>query len=372
MIYLDNSATSKYKPKKTIKALKNTITKLSTNPGRGSHKLSIKASLKILETRESISEFFNLGKPNNVIFTSGCTESLNMAILGTAKSNGHIIVSTFEHNSVLRVLNHLKQTKNITYTIIKPKNEKINISEIQGSIKPNTYLVIINHISNVTGSEQDINKIGAFCKVNKLLFMVDAAQSAGHVKIDMQKNKINLLCAACHKGLLGPQGLGLLLINDCDVRPTKFGGTGINSENLEMPNEYPEKLECGTLPVELILSTFESIKFLNKNFDKVNNKIKKLSLILYNHLKNNNKVILYTTNYKSGVFAFNLKHTPPNILANYLNKHDICIRAGLHCAPYAHKYINTFPDGCIRASIGYNNSKRNIKKFIKVLNSFNE
>ena len=187
MIYLDNSSTTHKKPLRVKIALLKSITKYSINPNRVGYKRAIEVSEQVFKCRELFASTLNT-TPENIIFTSGCTMALNMAIFGTAKKNGHIITTIFEHNSVLRTLEQLKTRENVTYTTLEPnKNGTITISEISKNIKPNTYMVIINHTSNVTGTTQNIESIGKFCKKHNLIFLVDGAQSVGHEHIDMKK-----------------------------------------------------------------------------------------------------------------------------------------------------------------------------------------
>lgn len=372
MVYLDYSSTSNKKPKKVVWAYKNTIKHLSVNSSRGAYPLSIKASIKILEARNSISKFFNLNKPENVIFTSGCTESINLALIGTAKSNGHIISTIFEHNSVLRTLNYLKKAYNISYTLVKPSNKDNRITniDIMKAVKSNTYLVVTNHTSNVTGATSDIKSIGKYCKENNLIYCVDSAQSAGHIKINIQEDNINLLCIAGHKGLYSPQGIGALLINDVNIKPIKFGGTGTESENINQPSTSPEGFEAGTMNLPAIIALNEGVKFVNNNFDRINNKIAFLSKTLLSELEQIKDIEIYCHSPSSGVISIRPKNIPIDDLYDYLNSKNICTRNGLHCAPIIHKNLGTLSTGLIRISIGYYNKKHDIFKITRAIKKY--
>ena len=282
MIYLDNSSTTFKKPLKVKIAFLKAIFKFSVNPSRASYKKALLGANEIFKTREKLSEYFN-AKPENVIFTSGCPEALNLSILGTAQKNGHIITTVYEHNSTLRPLEKIKTTHNISVTYLKPnKDGKISIKEITQNIKENTYMIIINHTSNVTGSTQNIEAIGKIAKKHNLLFLVDAAQSAGHEKIDMEKCNINLLTLAGHKGFYSAEGIGALIINNAKVNPLILGGTGTHSESLKQPQDYPDGLESGTPNLPGILSLSAGLDFINKYQNKINTKIKTLtSYLLY-------------------------------------------------------------------------------------------
>lgn len=371
MIYLDNSSTTRKKPLSVILAVNMGLTKYGANPGRGSHTLSLKANEKIIETRINISKYFNLPNMENVVFTSGCTESINMAMLGTAKKNGHIISTYLEHNSVLRTLTHLTKSHNITYTLIKPDSSgKIDVNDIKKAINDKTYMIITNHTSNVIGSTQDITKIGAIAKENNLIYMVDSAQSGGHEKIDMVADNINLLCGTAHKGFYGPQGVGFLLINNVRVSPTKFGGTGTNSYSIIQPTDYPDGLESGTGANPNILGLNAGIKFVEKHSGRIKNKINTLSQMLLDYLSNQKDIVLYSHNIDSGVIAFNIKNIDSSVIVNTLNdKYKICVRGGLQCAPKVHEYLGTLNMGVIRISLSYFNTKRQINYFIKSINN---
>lgn len=374
MIYLDNSSTTRKKPRSVLRGVKLGLTKYSANPGRGSHDISLLANEKILDTRIKLAEHFNLPNIENVIFTSGCTESLNMAIIGTAKRHGHIISTYLEHNSVLRTLTHLTKSHGITYTLIKPDiYGKINIEDISQAITDKTYMIIINHTSNVIGSTQDINSIGKLAKAHNLLFAVDTAQSGGHEKIDMVADNINLLCGTAHKGFYGPQGVGFLLINNARVSPTKFGGTGTNSYSIIQPTDYPDGLESGTGPNPNILGLYAGVCFVEKHFEKINNKITRLSTMLLDYLSSRDDITLYSSNPHSGVIAFNMNDMDSSDVVNILNdRYHICVRGGLQCAPKVHEYLDTTKPGVVRVSLSYYNTTYDIKRFIKSMNTILE
>jgi cysteine desulfurase family protein len=370
MIYLDNSATTHNKPfmVKFMNLLY--LQRYSANAGRSGHNLSIKCLNKVLECRERLHNFYNNDCLEKVIFTGSCTEALNLAILGTAKKGGHIITTYLEHNSVLRAVTSLNEE----YTLLDfDENGKINLEELEKSIKNNTYIVIINHESNVIGSDQDLENIGKICKKHNLLFLVDSAQSSGHIKIDMQKCNISMLAFAGHKGLLSSQGIGGLIVNgDVPLHPIKFGGTGTDSLNIYEPTSYPEGFEAGTLPTPLIAGLNEGVKYVDKHFDKINNRIKNLSKFLIDKLLEINKIDLLTPkNCYNGVISFNIIGINSSEVSNYLNeKYNIATRSGLQCAPLIHKHFKTEEQGAVRVSIGYKNNKRQIKKLIYAIKKY--
>lgn len=372
MIYFDNSATTNFKPL-SVKycVLENLMKKNIANPGRSGHNLSVKLGNKIYKARENFAKFFNIS-PFDVIFTSGCTEALNLGIFGTVKRNSHIITTINEHNSVLRALKKIEREYNIEITYVKPKDYFVTDSEIEKNIRENTYMVIVNHTSNVTGATCDIESIGKVCKRHNIMFMVDGAQSVGHIKIDMQKCNINMLAIAGHKGLHGITGVGALLINmKKTIYPLRYGGTGTESENLIQPTIRPEGLESGTLNYLNILAFEKGLLYTEKNFEKINNKIGDLTQYLLKKLNEIKNIEVYSCeNNRSGVVSFNIINEPSSKISDYLNSCNIYIRSGLHCAPLVHKSLGTLVNGTCRVSLDFVNTKRQIDKLIVVLKSY--
>ena len=367
MIYLDNAATTRKKPFSTILAILKAILIYNANPSRGSHKASIKAGIKVISCREHLKQFVNAPQSANVVYTYNCTEAINLALLGSLKPNDHVIISTFEHNAVVRTLHHLNQN-GVTYSIVKPDSyNNITIEEIKKHLTKHTKLIVINQTSNVTGTTTNLKPIGDFCKENNILFMVDGAQSAGHEKLDVKTNNINFLCLAGHKGLFGTQGIGALIINNAELTPLKFGGSGTNSQSPEMPDYYPDKLEAGTINLLGIMALDGGISFVEKHQQSINKKTCKLSTKLYSYLNQNPNIIVYTSCIKSGVISFNFKNKTADEVVNYLNEHNICVRGGLHCAPLAHTHLNTLNTGTVRVSISCFNTMHEINKLIKIL-----
>ncbi len=367
MIYLDNASTTHYKPRKVIKAVKKGTTTLSVNSSRGGYPLAIAGGMEVLKTREVVGNFFNCD-PQNVIFTESCTEAINLAIRGTVKPSGHIIATTMEHNSVLRTLEDVKRKYGTNYTLLEPTNGTVDAKDIEKAITDKTYMVITIHTSNVTGATNNIDSIGRICKKHNLLYMVDGAQSSGHIKVDIKKSNINLFTIAGHKGFYAPQGIGVLLINNADVLPLITGGTGTFSESVVQPTDRPEGLESGTRSMPCILGLKAGVEYVNKNFNKINNKITKLTTKLYEYLKNCNNIKLYSSNPSSGVMSFLVAGYSSSEIGDYLSdNYGICVRTGLHCAPLIHKSNGTLSTGMVRVSISSFNKTSDIKKLIKAL-----
>ncbi len=369
MIYLDNAATTHKKPLSVKLAVFKAITFFNANPGRGGHFLSVKAGEEVFKARTQINNFVNGFGEENIIFTYNCTDSLNLAILGGIPKASHVITSVFEHNSMLRPLKNLENNNLISLSIITPENKtNITLKDIIKEIKPTTKAVCLTHVSNLTGAEIDLKEIGTYLKSKKILFIVDAAQSAGHKLIDMKEFNIDALALAGHKGLYGTMGIGVLCFNpnNINIKPIRYGGTGTHSIELTQNFESPEVYESGTVNLSGIMALNAGIKFITKNFNKNINKTYKLSDYVLNNL-NKNSYIIYTKN-NNGVIAFNHKKLSSGEVAAKLNEKKICVRAGLHCAPLMHKYLGTQDSGVVRASIGYYNNLKQIKKFVKTLN----
>ncbi len=366
MIYLDNAATTYKKPLAVKLATLKGIT--SANPGRSGHKLSIKAANEITKTRLKLQALFNVPDTNNIILTHNCTEALNMAILGSAKK-GHVIASTFEHNSVLRPLKKLQDDGIISLTIITPKsNNIITASDIIPALQNDTYLVCVSYVTNTLGNKNDINGIGKLCKEKNLLLLCDCAQAAGHIDIDMQKDNISMLAFAGHKGLFAPQSIGGLCLNNVSLSPLKYGGTGTNSTDLNMPQSYPERLESGTLHTPLIFGLSAGIDYVINHFEKSSKKVKRLTQYLLQELYKLGATVYTNKDSFLGVVLFNLLGFDSTELSDILSeKYGIMLRGGLHCAPLAHKYLGTLKQGALRVSINHYNSAKQINKLITAL-----
>ena len=366
MIYFDNSASTLIKPKCVQRAISNAMMFYSANPGRSGHKEAIKTALEIEKVREKI---LNHTNGDSVIFTGGCTHALNQAILGYAK-DCHVVCTENEHNSVLRPLEHLSKTKNVTYSIAKQRNKGfLEWNDIEPHIKENTKLVICNHISNVNGDIAKVEEIGQKLQEKNIAFLVDGAQSGGHFKYDMKRMGISMLTLAPHKGFYSAQGAGALVLNgEISLEPILFGGTGTNSLELVQPKEYPERLESGTLNTPAILAFGAGIDFVEENFDAIKEKMEDLTTYLHYELSKLPVEIYTATDNTFGVFAFNIPSISSNEVANLLNeKYDICVRSGYHCAPKKHEALGTLNSGAIRVSFSLFNTFAEVERLIGIV-----
>ncbi|MDD4378063.1 MAG: aminotransferase class V-fold PLP-dependent enzyme, partial [Eubacteriales bacterium] len=289
MIYLDNAATTFPKPASVYKNVMEAMTKYGANPGRGSHAMAIEGAKVIYETRELLAELFNLDDPMKAIFTFNATDSLNIAIKGILNTGDHVVTTEMEHNSVLRPLKELEKT-GVENTIVKCASDgTINLKDLENAIKDNTKLIVTTHVSNLTGTIFPIEEIGKISKKYGVLYLLDSSQGAGVLNIDLKKYNIDFLAAPGHKGLLGPQGTGVLLINnDIELRQLKEGGTGSQSSSLEHPNFYPDKLEAGTHNLPGIAGLNAGIKYiLSKGTESIYRHEKNLLDIFIKELRNN-------------------------------------------------------------------------------------
>lgn len=367
-IYLDNGATSFPKPKEVVDSMSNYLLYIGGNVNRGSYTNSFSAENTVYETRELLCKLFNFPKPENVVFTSGITESLNVIIKGLFNPGDHILISSMEHNAVLRPLNSIAKV-GIEFTIT-PCNSKgeLDISTLNNFLKPNTKAIIMTHSSNVCGTLLPLKAVGEFCKKNNIYFIADTAQTAGAIPIDMKDMRIDVLCFTGHKSLLGPQGIGGFLISEelCKIiKPLIEGGTGSFSESENQPSYMPDKFEGGTLNIPGIYGLNASIKYINSlGIDNIQNheeSLTKLFIDKVTEIPEATILGLPSSKSRTSVVSLDFKNFDNGEIAYYLDRYyGISVRCGLHCAPLAHKTLGTFPNGTVRFSFGIFNTIEDI------------
>ncbi len=370
-IYFDNAATTMNKPNEVAKAVYNAILSCG-NSGRGAYKEVICANETIAYGRIAVANFFDVEKPNQVVFTNNATESLNIAIKGLLEENDHVITTVLEHNSVLRPLYSFGEK--IEMTII-PCDKKGNIDYflLESSIKSNTKMIVCTHGSNVLGTLLDIEKIGQICRKYNLLFVLDASQTAGSVPISMKKLNIDVLCFTGHKGLFGPQGIGGLCVREgLMIRSLKEGGTGVQSVLKEQPKEMPEHLEAGTLNTPGIAGLLAGIQYINNvGLEQIREKEKKLWKQFYNEISTIDSVICYG-DYESDnrlpIVSFNINGMDSSYVSDILSEtYNIASRSGMHCAPLVHKAMKTENLGMVRFSFSYRNTEEEVNYGINAI-----
>ncbi|QQK08768.1 aminotransferase class V-fold PLP-dependent enzyme [Miniphocaeibacter halophilus] len=373
MIYFDNAATTFPKPEivyeKTLDAMKN----FGANPGRSGHRLSLKMDREIFDVRQKLTDFIGGDNPLNLIFTKNCTESLNIAIKGIVEEKSHVITTAMEHNSVLRPLKQLENIGYIDLTII-PANELglIDIDDIKNAIRENTKLCVITIMSNLVGTITEIDKISEILKENNIKLIVDAAQGIGYLNIDVIKSNIDILCFPGHKSLFGPMGTGALYINgDLELKTIMEGGTGSFSLDLNQPKVYPDRLEAGTLNGTSIVGLGAGIDFINEvGLEVIRNHENQLKNKFIDGLKNIKEITVYgpKDSRQGHVVPINIKGLDSSELAFKLDdEYGICVRAGYHCAPLAHRSIGTEKLGAARFSFSYFNTLEEVQKALEIL-----
>ena len=370
MIYFDNAATSRYKPRAVKRAVTECIDH-SANPGRASHDEAIRGAMTVERTRCALTRYLD-AKRANVVFTKNCTEALNLAILGTARPGSHVVTTNLEHNSVLRPLYMLKKEGLISLTVIDKKDGSVTAKDIAENITDKTYLVAVTAMSNVTGYAPPLAEIGELCTQRGIKLLVDGAQAIGHIPISFDKIGIDLLCGAGHKSLHGIMGSGFLIYSKrIFVNPLMYGGTGTESDSLLQPKDPPESLESGTLPLPAIAALEAGINWTEKNQRKINEKCRDISLFLHEGL---NRICLPVYSVPgSPIVTFDLPPSDSQTVSDILNQeYGICVRSGLHCAPLIHKALGTNMRGLVRVSIGYDNTMKQAKRLLYAIGEIKE
>lgn len=372
MIYLDNGATSFPKPLSVRQNVDISLKKFSANPGRSGHSLSLRAAKEIFECRKRLKKLFNVNSEEEIIFTENCTMALNTVIFGLLSEGDHVLISSMEHNSVTRPLESLKD-KGVTYsTFDYSYDDNETVDNVRNLIKPETKLVICTHASNVFGFRFPIERICALCHAYGILFCVDSAQSAGVFDIDVGTNQYDFVCTSGHKSLYGPMGTGVLILNNRNLKPLLYGGTGTESVKKSQPEGLPEKFESGTQNMNGISGLKAGVDFVkNRGIKNIYNHEYKLAKRLFNGLANNRKVITYNKSFDYGkvapVVSFNIDGVYSEDLVAKLNKYGIMTRGGLHCSPLAHTTMNTIENGTVRVVPGAFNTINDINYLLNVI-----
>ena len=373
MIYLDNGATSFPKPKGMLRAMYECMRDYCGNPGRSGHIMSIKTGEEIYKTRNQLGKLFHIEDCSRIVFTSNTTDALNLGIKGVLESGDHVITTAMEHNSVLRPLKALEEA-GVETTIIRCSSDgTLNPEMLKSEIRSNTRLIACSHASNVTGTIMPVMEIGEIAKENQILYLVDAAQSAGSLPIDVNTMNIDLLAVPGHKGLLGPMGTGMLYVREgIALRPLKEGGTGTKSRDLIQPEELPEGYEAGTVNAPGIVGLGYSAGFVaNIGVGQIRDYEEGLVRMLDEGLRNMAGVTVYgpwNCNKKTGIVAFNVKKLSCEDVCDRLSTdYSIASRGGFHCAALAHKTIGTYDTGAVRLSVGPFNTKREINMALEAV-----
>ena len=375
-VYLDNGATSYPKAPGVAEAMSDYILNNGANVGRGAYESSFLAENIVYETRELIAEMFNSNKSENVVFTKNVTESLNVLIKGVLEAGDHAIVSSMEHNAVMRPLNALSK-KDISFSKVKCSNlGELDPDYIRGFIKPNTKAVIMTHASNVCGTILDIETVGRICKEYGLIFIIDTAQTAGFLEIDINRLNADAIAFTGHKGLLGPQGLGGFVVTESLAKSIDTfieGGTGSLSDQEIQPEYMPDKLEAGTINIPGIYGLNAALKFVRDTgtetirageIDLVERFLTGLKEIDLIHVIGRDDI-----KNRTGVVSIDVP-TRDNADISYklYSEYGIATRCGMHCAPSAHQTLGTFPKGTVRFSFSHFNTIEDVDYALGALN----
>jgi cysteine desulfurase family protein len=365
MIYLDHAATSFPKPESVYRGMEAFARAAGANPGRGGHRRALEAEAMIDDTRRLLARIFGCGRPERIVLGHNATDGLNMAIRGVLRPGDHAITTVLEHNSVSRPLNRLEREGVITLTRLPATaGHLVDPDAVRAALTPKTRLVAVTHASNVTGTIQPVGEIGRLVRAHGALFLVDAAQSAGVVPIDVERDGIDLLAFTGHKGLLGPTGTGGLLVGErAEVRPWREGGTGGDSTRPVQPEEFPHRLEGGTPNVFGIAGLREGVRhLLERGIETILPHERALLAAFAGGLKDPARYAWYGADRavldgggapRVGLLGLNAPGFAPAEFAAVLDEQfDIAVRPGLHCAPYAHRHLGTFPQGTVRLSVG--------------------
>ncbi|HHT64631.1 MAG: aminotransferase class V-fold PLP-dependent enzyme [Caldicoprobacterales bacterium] len=373
MIYMDNAATTWPKPRSVIRAVVGCMEKYGANPGRSGHKMAVQAGQILLYTREMLCELFHLHDPFQIIFTYNCTDSLNLAIKGSVLPGDHVITTSMEHNAVIRPLKEMEK-HGLELTIVQGSPEGcIDPDDIKAAIQPHTKLIVTSHASNVTGTVIPIEQIGKIARSCGIPYLVDAAQTAGVLPIDLSRLPVDMMAFPGHKGLLGPQGTGGLYIHPkIKLRSIREGGTGSQSESVFQPDMLPDKHESGTINTPGIAGLGAGVRqILKEGQSKITsheNRLGKLFIEALSHLK---AIQVYgpgDQSKRTGIVSVNIGNKDSAEVANLLDeRYDIAVRGGLHCAPLAHQTIGTLQQGSVRFSYGVFNRLDEVKSCIKAL-----
>lgn len=364
LIYFDQAATTYPKPPTVWQALQTALSACGGNPGRSAHRLSLSAAEGVYEVREAICRFFEASSPECVIFTKNATEALNLAIFSVLAEGGHALCSDMEHNAVFRPLSFLQDSGKITFDIFE--THPFSEERLRSLLKKDTKAVFVTHASNVCGRVLPIARIGAFCRENGLIFVVDASQSAGHIPISLVKDGIDILCAPAHKGLFGILGAGFVLLETGKVFPPFLhGGSGVNSLSPQMPQALPERYEAGSLPVPAILALGASLQELERgSTEERMAHIHALEAYLKEELSRRADIRLIAPEENgSGIISFLHDRLSPSALAARLDEENVAVRAGYHCAPLAHRTLGTMAEGTVRIGLSFVNTQKEAEDF---------
>ena len=375
LIYLDNAATSFPKPDAVYRYMDTFYRNHGVSPGRSGYDAAIETETLVFETRELLTTLFNGDDPNRLTFSYNASDSLNMIIQGLAEKGDHVVTTNLEHNSVLRPLYHLEQSDMVEVTYLPfDENGYVDPGDIMKAIKPNTKMVVLNHVSNIVGTVQPAKEIGEICKKEDVYFVLDASQSAGIIPLNVQSMGVDALIFTGHKSLMGPTGIGGSYVSaDLPVKGTRFGGTGVNSAQRTHLTEYPYRLECGTLNILGVAGLNAGLKWiLKKGMEKIHKEEYRLYDKLRKALNDTEGVVVqcgHNSENQNAVLSAYIAGMEARDAGMMLDvDHNVAVRTGLQCAPLVHQQLGTDKiKGTIRFSIGPFNTQEHINRTIEAV-----
>ncbi len=377
-LYFDHAATSCPKPEAVEHAMVRCLREAGGNPGRGSHRLALAAATELYRCREVAAALFG-ASPERVIFTLNATHAINLAIKGVLSRGGHALCSDLEHNAVLRPLYRLREEGTADFGLfdsfpyMNAGREEAILASLAAAVRPETRLVICTHASNICSAHLPVGRIGAFCRRRGILFAVDASQSAGATDIDMERDCIDLLCLPGHKGLLGPQGTGMLILGsrwaDGAVLATLMeGGNGVDSLSPLMSEDAPERYEAGTSATPAIAGLRAGLEYVR---DRTPAAIGEKEAALAGYLRDGLSVLprvkLYAPHHVGAVVLFSVEGMDSEAVARALDARGVCVRPGFHCAALGHRTLGTPTGGAVRAGVGYSTTEREADGFLRAV-----
>lgn len=358
-IYLDNAATSFPKPESVYRAVDQALRSAGGNPGRGGHQLALAANRILLETREALAGLFNIADAGRISFTANATEGINQALFGLLRPGDRVVTTTMEHNAVVRPLRALQERGVTVVKVAADRTGRVaSVDFVAACSAAPTALAVLGHVSNVSGTIQPLAEVGRWCRSHGVLLLVDAAQSAGVLEIDVEAHGIDLLATPGHKGLLGPAGTGCLYVREgVTLQPLLYGGTGTSSSSDRMPEEMPERLESGTPNTPGLAGLLAGVGYLQTIGIA---QVREHEIACLERLQAGLLAIPGVQVYgpaavaeRGGVLSFTLAGSDPSEIGFRLDREfGLCVRVGLHCAPDAHRSLGTFPAGTVRVSPG--------------------
>lgn len=377
MIYLDQAATSFPKPREVADAMSLAL-QSTGNSGRGAHEFSLAASRLVFATRAELAEFFGAQDPSRLSFTANATESLNIALLGLFRPGDHVITTAWEHNSVLRPL-YLLEARGVELSILPSDGQGVlDLTSLESYLQPNTKAVVCTHASNVTGNLLDLDYVSRFCRVHELLFIVDGAQTAGLLPLDVIRQEIDVLCFTGHKSLYGPQGIGGIYVRPgLQLSPFKVGGSGMQTFSKTHPTQMPEALEAGTLNTPGIAGLLAGVRYIkNIGLTQIRHYEQELTWYFYQKVLKLPGIEVYGdfgSPQRCPIVALNIAGLDSSFVSQILSEdYGIYTRAGAHCAPLMHHALGTVERGVVRFSFSHFNTEEELNKTLQALASIQE